>query len=62
MSLVPEGERVRRALRWLADRRLEQPDAPPLRLVDEAALRFDLSPRECELLIEFYRQARDAKG
>jgi hypothetical protein len=56
MSLVPEGERVRRALRWIADRRLEKPDAPAVRLVDEAALRFDLTPVECEFLLELNRK------
>jgi hypothetical protein len=59
MPTLPEGERLRRALRWIADRRLEQPEAPLVRVLDEAARRFDLTPLECEYLLEQYRSARE---
>ncbi len=53
---------LQRAIRWISDRRHESPDAALLPLVDEAAQRFDLSPRDTEFLLEFQRQrARDAK-
>jgi hypothetical protein len=62
MSVLPEGERLRRALRWIADRRLEKPDAPAVRLIDEAALRFDLTPVECEFLLELNRKSRESQS
>jgi len=43
-SIVPEGESVRRALRWLSEQRQTDPAAPSAALVEEAAVRFDLTP------------------
>lgn len=42
---------LQRAIRWLADQRLADPDAALGPLVDEAARRFDLSPRDAEFLL-----------
>jgi hypothetical protein len=54
-DLQPKGEKLRRAVRWLSDRRRAEPDAPLASLLDQATQRFDLSPREAELLIDFAR-------
>ncbi len=45
-----QGEALRRALRWLSERRQEEPQAPRLKLIEEAALRFDLTPAEADFL------------
>lgn len=52
----PEGDALRRAMKWLSDRRLEDPKAPRAQLVNEAAQRFDLSPREEEFLLMEWRE------
>ncbi len=57
-DLLPEGENARRAVRWISDRLLEKPPPPIAALLDQAMLRFDLSPVQCERLLEFYRSAR----
>ncbi len=49
-GIVPEGDALRSALRWLAEQRLAEPNAPRMKLIDEAALRFDLAPNEVEFL------------
>jgi hypothetical protein len=56
-ELEPRGEKMRRAVRWVSAQREERPEARLAKLVDEAVLRFDLSPREAELLLAFYRGA-----
>ncbi len=50
-GLVPEGESLRRALRWLDERVKEEPKLERSKLVGEAAVRFDLSPVEEEFLL-----------
>jgi hypothetical protein len=50
-SILPEGEHVRRAITWISDRRRAHKDIPSLALVNEASIRFDLSPLEEEWLI-----------
>jgi hypothetical protein len=51
-GIMPEGEGLRSALKWLSERRLEEPGAPRTKLIDEAALRFDLSPVEVDFLLQ----------
>ncbi|MCL4686370.1 hypothetical protein KJ059_16655 [Myxococcota bacterium] len=46
---------LQRAIRWISDQRLENPDAALGPLVDEAARRFDLSPQDAEFLLTFQR-------
>ena len=54
---LPRGEKLRRAVRFVSDR-LREADPPPLAaLVNEATLRCDLTPKESEYLIRFYRDA-----
>ncbi len=59
MGLLPEGERLRKAVRWLAERKDHS-----LAAVEEAARRFDLSPREEAFLIRWLvrDRARDRDG
>jgi hypothetical protein len=57
-TLQPRGESLRRAVRHIGAR-LQEPDPPSIAsLVNDATLRFDLSPNEAEYLIRFYRDAR----
>lgn len=48
---MPEGEAIRRALRWLDERVREDPDASRAKLVAAAGARFDLSPLEEDFLL-----------
>ncbi|HEY8492684.1 MAG TPA: hypothetical protein VIN04_02255 [Myxococcota bacterium] len=60
MSERERSAALERAIRWLSDRRRETPDAKPLALAEEAARRFDLSPRDTEFLIEFARGPKES--
>ena len=55
-GIVPGNEGIRNALRWLAERRQADPAAPRGKLVDEAALRFDLTPMEAEFLLASWKE------
>jgi hypothetical protein len=50
-GILPQGESLRRALRWLDDRVRDDPQARRTALVSEAATRFDLTPAEEEFLL-----------
>jgi hypothetical protein len=56
-QVLPKGETLRRAIRYISDRLREDENLSPMALVDEATLRFDLSPKDSEFLIGFYRDA-----
>lgn len=49
-SLIPKGERLRKAVRWLG----EQPHKDA-RTVEEASRRFDLTPGEEEFLLRHFK-------
>ncbi len=55
-GILPGGDGLRSALKWLSERRLEEPAAPRGKLIDEAALRFDLSPVEVDFLLQSWRE------
>jgi hypothetical protein len=59
-ELLPKGEKLRRAVRWISEQREQAPAPPRAALLDEATRRFDLSPREAELLADFVRQGEAA--
>lgn len=50
-TLLPRGEALRRAIRWLSDERRHDVAA-----IEEAARRFDLTPAEEEFLLSWARE------
>jgi hypothetical protein len=56
-EIMPTGEALRRAVRYVSDQLQENADRPLLSLVDEASQRFDLTPKQSEYLLRFYREA-----
>ncbi len=58
-TIVPEGEDVKRAIKWISARREEAPETPLHRLIEEAAFKFDLSPLDQEFLAGFFRRRKN---
>ena len=55
-DLLPDGEDVRRAIKWVSGNLQENADQPLQSLVQEAIFKFDLSPKDAEFLIGFFRR------
>ena len=53
-DMLPEGEDLRRAVKWISGNLQENPDQRVMPLVQEAIFKFDLSPRDADFLIGFY--------
>ncbi len=53
MSIQPDGEDLRKAVKWISEERKYNPEAKPIQLVEEACLKFDLSPKDAEYLTNF---------
>lgn len=58
-DLLPDGEDLRRAVKWVSSHLQENPGQAVQPLVQKAIFKFDLSPRDAEFLIGFYRQSRE---
>lgn len=61
MSILPEGEQLRRAIKWISDERAEHPGASLFKLMDEACLKFDLPPKDEEFLMHFFEEKGPAQ-
>jgi hypothetical protein len=56
MSMIPEGEDLRKAVKWISEERERRPNEKSITLINEACLRFDLQPNDGEFLIRFYQK------
>jgi hypothetical protein len=56
MSFHAEGEHLRKAIKWISDERLENPEAKLFKLIEAASLEFDLPPKDEEFLIHLLTQ------
>ena len=56
MSIQPEGEHIRRAVKWISDENKYNPGKPLKQLVEAAALKFNLSPLDENYLHQFYKE------
>ena len=50
MSILPEGENIRRAVQWITEELKAYPAVKITKLLDEAGMRYNLSPRESDTL------------
>lgn len=54
-TVQPEGEDLRKAVKWISEERQYGAEKTLLKLIEEAGLKFNLSPRDEEYLIHFLR-------
>lgn len=50
MTIMPHGDEIRKAVAWISEIRLEKPETDPNELVEQACIKFNLSPLEAEYL------------
>ena len=54
MSMQPEGEDLRKAVKWISDMMQAEKGKSVMKLIEEASLKFDLAPKDQEFLIRTY--------
>jgi len=60
MSIIqPKGEEIRQAVKWISTERLEAENKANPPIVQEAALKFNLSPEEEQFLVAFCQENQD---
>ena len=57
-ELLPEGDEIRRAVKWVSANLQEGSDRSVQALVQDAVFKFDLSPLEADFLIRFYTKKK----
>jgi len=49
-TIQPKGENLRKAVKWISAERQYRPDRNYRRIIEEACLKFNLSPMDAEYL------------
>ncbi len=57
-TILPEGEEIRKAVKWISEQAQDRAEQKLLNLVFEAITRFDLSPKDSDFLLNFYRSQK----
>ena len=57
-TVQPEGEDLRKAIKWISDERQYGEPRTLLKLIEAASLKFDLSPMEADYLVNFFRKEK----
>jgi hypothetical protein len=55
-TVQPEGEEIRKAVKWISEERKYNPEARLPKLIEEACLKFDLSPMDGEYLLKMLKK------
>ena len=55
-TVQPQGEDLRKAVKWISDERQYNPGQKNSALIEKACLKFDLSPMDAEYLLNFLKQ------
>jgi hypothetical protein len=55
MTVIPEGENIQKAIKWISVNFEEDQNQIISTLIDKAVFKFDLSPKDTEFLFGFFR-------
>lgn len=60
-SILPESVNLRKAIQWISTMKEEKGGKIPLlSLIDQACIRFNLPPKDCEFLHRFFGQQNES--
>ena len=60
-TIMPQGELMRRAVKWVGDQRAET-GKPLAALIDQAAMQFNLSPKDSDFLNKFFTEPQQVQS
>ena len=58
MSIQPKGEDIRKAVKWISEEHKYNPEIEYAKLIEEACLKFNLSPKAAEYLAKFVQKEK----
>jgi hypothetical protein len=61
-TIMPEGGAVRKAVQWVSKMRGEGAKVPLASLIEQASIRFNLSPKDSDFLNRFFREQQASES
>ena len=56
MSIMPQGEDLRKAVQWISDQRQDEPSMPLQKVIEAACIKFNLSPMDALYLQNWVKE------
>ncbi len=56
MTIQPKGEHLRNAIKWISEQRKYNPDKNRNTIIEEACLKFNMSPKDAEYIKKFVNE------
>ncbi|MBU1205311.1 MAG: hypothetical protein KKH04_00035 [Proteobacteria bacterium] len=60
--IMPEGTAVRKAIQWISQKREEERKSSLMSLIDQACIRFNLAPKDCDFLHRFFSEQETSRA
>jgi hypothetical protein len=57
-TIQPQGEEIRKAVKWISEMRQDEPETRLDKLIEAACLKFNLSPKEEEYLYKWCKEKK----
>ncbi|MDF1592844.1 MAG: hypothetical protein P1P89_15115 [Desulfobacterales bacterium] len=57
MPIEPQGEDLRKAVKWISEEHLDNPNKKARQLIEAACLKFNLSPKDADFLARCLKEA-----
>ncbi|HDI60904.1 MAG TPA: hypothetical protein ENF48_11230 [Desulfobacteraceae bacterium] len=54
-TVMPKGDALRQAVKWISEMRQSKNPASERKLIEEACLKFNLTPKDADYLARFLR-------
>ena len=58
-TIQPKGEKIRQAVKWISSEKTDDEGKSILVLIEEAAFRFNLTPKDEAFLRSFYQEGEN---
>ncbi|NDV19106.1 hypothetical protein GO013_06695 [Pseudodesulfovibrio sp. JC047] len=58
-TIMPQSEQTRKAIAWVSEKIDVPSESVPASFIEEAAMRFNLSPKDVEFLQRFFTKKQD---
>ena len=62
MPIEPQGEELRKAVKWISEERIDNPNKKIQQLIEAACLKFNLSPMDAEFLMRSLKDRLKTEG
>ena len=62
MPIEPQGEELRKAVKWISEERIDNPNKKIHQLIEAACLKFNLSPMDAEFLMRSLKDRLKTEG